>query len=398
MASKRTDATRRSILRAAAAGAGLWAVPTILRAAESIKIGFLGPLSGALAFVGQTNRNCLMLAVSEINAAGGVGGRQIEIIAEDSQMSSKVTLDRARKLFSSDGVEAITGMVLPLEREVVISAAVAAKKMVLHPNFDEGRCHPNLLTTGLATNQIVGPAMAWLAKNVGKSIFVLASDLGTNRSDLVPQIKAAMERQGGQLIGVQFFPFGTRDFGPALQQVRSANPDIVWHAIGDDPITFVKQYKSFGMKPQMATQVMHESIAAATDGDSVGVLSVESYFMSLDNPVNQKFVDTYTERFRSFVSGRYVRGKAVVLPHGERTYVALRLWAEAANKAGSTDPAKVREALSKIEMTLPRGSVRVDIASGHLLSETLIGRVQRDNAVEIAGRGGVVTPQCAATS
>jgi branched-chain amino acid transport system substrate-binding protein len=395
MSIKQINAARRSILGAAAAIAGLWSTPAPLRAAQPIKIGFLGPLSGALAFVGQTNRNCLALAASEINAAGGVAGRPIEIVTEDSQMSSKTALDRARKLFTSDGVDAVTGMVLALEREAAISVAVAANKMVIHPNFDEGRCHPNLITTGLAVNQ-VAPAIAWMCRNIGKTLYVLASDLGTVRDILVPQIKAAMEREGGQLVGAQFFPFGTRDFGPALQQVKAANPAIVWHGIGDDPITFVKQYKSFGMKPQLATQVMHESIAAATDGDSVGALSVESYFMSIDTAANQKFLDAYTERFRSFVAGRFVRGRAVVLPHGERTYAALKVWAEAVGKAGSTDAAKVRDALSRVEVALPRGTVRV-AASGHLLCETLIGRVLKDNAIEVVARAGVVTPQCSGT-
>lgn len=393
----RTDTvSRRTVLRAAVATAGIASFPGILRAADTLKIGFLGPLSGALAFVGQTNQNCLALAVDEINAAGGVSGRKLEVIAEDSQMSTKVTLDKARKLFGKDGVDAITGMVLPAEREAVLSLASAEKRMVLYPNFDEGRCHLNLLTTGLATNQSVVPAIGWLMKNVGKTVYALVSDLGTNREQLVPQMKAALEREGGQLVGVQYFPFGTRDFGPAFQQVKAANPASVWHAIGDDPITLVKQYKSFDMKSQLVTSIMHESIAAATAGDAVGALSVESYFMSIDNPANRKFVDSYTQRYREFVQKRFVRGKAVVLPHGERTYVAARVWAEAVRIAGGTDLAKLRAAFSKVEVEAPRGTVTVDPESGHLLCDSLIGRVQADNSVDTVARLGRIRPLCTA--
>jgi ABC-type branched-subunit amino acid transport system substrate-binding protein len=395
MTHRTNTVSRRTILRAAVATAGIASFPGILRAADTLKLGFLGPLSGALAFVGQTNQNCLALAVSEINSAGGVAGRKLEIVAEDSQMSTKVTLDKARKLFGKDGVEAITGLVLPSEREAVLSLASTEKRMVLYPNFDEGRCHPNLLTTGLAINQSVVPTMGWLVKNVGKTVYALVSDLGTNREHLVPQMKAALEREGGQLVGVQYFPFGTRDFGPALQQVKAVNPASVWHAIGDDPITLVKQYKSFNMKPQLVTGIMHESIAAATAGDAVGALSVECYFMSIDNPANRKFVDSYTARYREFVQKRFVRGKAVVLPHGERTYVAAKVWAEAVRIAGGTDLAKLQAAFSKVEVEAPRGTVRIDAASGHLLSETLIGRVQADNSIDTVARLGRITPQCA---
>ncbi|MGH8429432.1 MAG: ABC transporter substrate-binding protein, partial [Solimonas sp.] len=270
--------TRRTALKglggSAAGFVSALGFPAILRAADTVKVGFLGPLSGALAFVGQTSQNCLNLAVSEINEAGGIGGRKLEVIAEDSQMSTKVTLDKARKLYQSDGVIALTGLVLPSEREAALSVAVQAKRFVFFPNFDEGRCHPNLICTGLASNQSTIPMVQWLTKNVGKTAYVIASDLATNRDVFVTAFKAELEKQGGRLVGVQFFPFGTRDFGPALQQVGAAGPDLVWHAIGDDPITFVKQYHSFGMKPQLVTPLVHESIAAATEDASIGNIGV----------------------------------------------------------------------------------------------------------------------------
>jgi ABC-type branched-subunit amino acid transport system substrate-binding protein len=385
---------RRTILRAAVALSGIASFPGILRAADTIKIGFLGPLSGALAVVGQTNLNCLMLAVDEINSTGGLGGRKLEVVVEDSQMSTKVALEKARKLFGKDRVEAITGMVIPSEREPVLSAAIAEGKMALHPNFDEGRCHANLLTTGLATNQSAVPTMGWLVKNVGKTLYALVSDTGTNRALLIPQLTAALERDGGRLTGVQYFPFGTRDFGPALQQVRAANPATVWHAISDDPITLVKQYKSFDMKPQLVSSIMHETIAASTAGDAVGSLSVECYFMSIDTPANKRFLDSYTARYKDFGRQLFVRGRAVVQPHGERTYVAAKVWAEAVRIAGSTDLAKLLAALGKVEIEAPRGNVRVDTASGRLVIDTLLGRVQADNGIDTVTKLGRIPAKC----
>ena len=314
--------------------------PAILRAEDAVKIGFLGPLSGALAFVGQTNQNCLSLAVDEVNAAGGVGGRKLVIVAEDSQMSTRTTLEKARKLFDSDGVEMITGAVLPSEREAMLAVATSAKKLVFYPNFDEGRCHPSLVTTGLSVGQSVRPVVAWLASNVGRSIYILVSDIGTNRDVLVPTIKEMIEAKGGRVAGVQFFPFGTRDFGPALQQVKEAEADMVWHGIADDPVTFIKQYKSFEMKPQLATNLAHELIAVATEGAATGALSAESYFMSIDNASNQKMLDAYHQRYAASI-GRVVRGKTVVLPMGERTYVTLKVWAEAARIAGNLEVDKI---------------------------------------------------------
>jgi ABC-type branched-subunit amino acid transport system substrate-binding protein len=364
-----------------------------LRAAEPIRIGFLGPLSGALAFVGQTNQNCLNLAVSEINEAGGVAGRRLEVVAEDSQMSTKTTLDKARKLFQSDGVVAITGMVLPSEREAVLAVAVQVKRYVLFPNFDEGRCHPNLIGTGLATNQSTIPMVRWLASNVGKKIYVIASDLATNREVTLNSLKAELEIQGGTLVGAQFFPFGTRDFGPALQQVAAANPEIVWHGIGDDPITFVKQYASFGMKPQLVTPLVHESIVAATEDASIGNIGVESSYMSVDTDANRAFVDAYNKRFAEFTPRRS-RGKVVILPHGEKTYVAAKLLAEAIRLGGGTDYDALRSGFGKVTLEAPRGTVKVDLAASHLVCDTLVGKVMPDRGIDVIARLSAIEPVC----
>ncbi|HKU97919.1 MAG TPA: ABC transporter substrate-binding protein [Vineibacter sp.] len=385
---------RRQVMRwVAGLAAGTAGFPAILKAADTIKIGFLGPLSGALAFVGQTNQNCLALAVSEINAAGGIAGRSVEVVAEDSQMSTKVTLDKARKLFQSDGVVAITGPVLPSEREAVLSVAAATKRYLLYPNFDEGRCHPNLIVTGLSMNQSTVPLIPWLTKNVGKTAFIIASDLGTTRDVGVPTFKTEMEKHGGKLLGVQYFPFGTRDFGPVLQQVASIGPDIVYHLIGDDPITFVKQYKSFDMKPQLVTPLVHESITSVTDDAAIGHIGIETYYMSVDTPANRVFVDGYSQRFTAFTPRR-VRGNVVVQPHGERTYVAAKLLAEAIRQGGGTDMEALRRGFAKTAIEAPRGSVRVDLAASHLVTDTLVGKVAADRGIDVIARLGPIAPTC----
>ena len=386
---------RRSVLKlmGATVAAGPMALARPARAAGPVNIGLLTPLSGALAFVGETNQNCLQLAVDEINAQGGLLGREIRIVAEDTQMSTQVALDKARKLIASDDVAMIIGTVLPSEREAALQAAVAGKRLVIHPNFDEGRCHPNLLTTGLAENQYVEPLIDWAAKNIGKRVYVLASDLGTVRKTFLPRVKASLERVGGSLAGVQLFPFGTRDFGPAFQQVKAAAPDIVWHSIGDDPITFVKQYKSFEMKPQLVTQLAHESIAVSTAGASVGDIGVAAYFMSLANAANERFLADYTRKFSAFTPRR-IGDRLVMLPHGENTYAGAKIFAEAARIAGSLQVDKLQAALPQVALELPRGPVRVARDASHLLCRTLIGRVRMDNGFDVLAQLGPIAPTC----
>jgi branched-chain amino acid transport system substrate-binding protein len=384
--------TRRLFLTAAGAIA-MPAIPSPARAAAPIRIGLLAPLSGPLTRVGETNRNCAALAIDAINATGGLLGRPLELRVEDTQMSSSVTLEKARQLFMRDGVAMITGMVLPSEREAVLQAATAARRLVVYPNFDEGRCHAQLLTTGLAVNQRIEPTIGWLMRGGGRSVCVVASDIGSNRKVLVPELQASIGRHGGKLLDVYWLPFGTRDYGAVLQRVADLHPQIVWHSIGDDPVTFVKQYRSFGMNPQLASDIAHESLCIATGGASSGTIGVSSYFMSIDNAANRDFLTRYTTRYADAHDPR-LGPYAVVLPHGENTYAGIRLFAQAAHVAGDIDPERVKAALAGISIELPRGTTGVSSDGGHVLCGTRIGQARADNTFGILDSVGPIAPLC----
>lgn len=388
----RRDFSRTALWSAAGALAAA-VVPSLARAAAPLKIGLLAPLSGPLTRVGETNRNCAALAVDEINAGGGLLGRPLQLSVEDTQMSTAVTLQKARQLFMRDDVAMITGMVLPSEREAALQAAKAAGRLVVYPNFDEGRCDPHLLTTGLAVNQRVDPLIAWLMRDGGRTVCAVVSDIGSNRKVLVPELQAAVKRHGGQFLGVYWLPFGTRDYGAVLQQVAGQNPQIVWHSIGDDPVTFVKQYRSFGMTPQLVTDIAHESLSIATTGASTGTIGVSSYFMSLDNPENRDFLTRYTAKYADAHNPRLGQ-YAVVLPHGENTYAGIRLFVQAAKAAGSVEGARVKAALPDASLDLPRGKTGVSQGGDHVLCLTRIGRALADNRFSLLDSVGPILPRC----
>jgi branched-chain amino acid transport system substrate-binding protein len=377
----------------AVASAGLPGRVYPARAASPIRIGLLAPLSGALARVGEANRSCAALAIDEINAAGGLLGRPLELRVEDTQMSTAVAFDKARQLLMRDEVAMITGMVLPSEREAALQAATAAQRLVVYPNFDEGRCHPNLLTTGLAVDQRIEPAIDWLMRKGGQTVCVVASDIGSNRRVLVPELQASIARRGGKVLDVSWFPFGTRDFGAVLQRMASLNPKIVWHSIGDDPVTFVKQYRSFAMKPQLVSDIAHESLCIATEGASTGTIGVSSYFMSIDNAVNRDFLKRYTAHYADAHVPR-LGPYAVVLPHGENTYVGMLLFAQAVRASGSVACTRVKAALPAVSMAMPRGTTGVSRDGAHVLCETRIARAQADNQFALLDSSEPSVPVC----
>ncbi|MCA3779115.1 MAG: ABC transporter substrate-binding protein [Burkholderia sp.] len=388
----RRDFSRTALLGALGA-LGATAFPTLGRAATPIKIGLLAPLSGPLTRVGETNQHCAVLAIEEINATGGLLGRPLELAVEDTQMSTAVTLEKARQLFMRDEVALVTGMVLPSEREAALQAAKAVDRLVVYPNFDEGRCDPQLFSTGLSVAQRVEPFIAWLMRDGGKSVSVVVSDVGSNRKVLVPALEAAVSRHGGHFLGVYWLPFGTRDYGAVLQRISGQQPQLVWHSIGDDPVTFVKQYRSFAMKPQLVTDIAHESLSIATAGASTGIIGVSSYFMSVDSAENRSFLARYTARVANTHAPR-LGPYAVMLPHGECTYAGIRLFAQAARTAGSVDIARVKAALSGISLDLPRGKTGVCRTGDHVTCLARIGHARADNSFAILDSVGPIQPVC----
>jgi urea transport system substrate-binding protein len=381
--------TRRTVLKsmgaAAAVTAGGLAFPAILKAQDKVKIGFLTALTGLETILGETQLNCFKLAVDEINARGGAGGRKIEYIVEDDQTTTKGCIDKARKLIFQDKVDCIIGLIASLEHVATRSVTTPAKKLLIYTTYYEGEvCERYFAATGAVPNQQIDPYVPWLIKNVGKSVYIMGSDYIWPRRSAVA-IQAAFERNGGKVLGVDFFPFGTQDFGPAYEKIKGANPDIVWGmTAGADGVTATKQYRSFGMKAQLVSQGYDEIYSFAHPDLIEGAISSLPYFMSLDTPKNKEFVANYQKKFG--------KGKPVNAI-GEAAYDAAWLYALAVGKAGSTDVEKVIPALSKVEFNAPQGRVTMSAKNNHMLCNCLIARAQKDGSWKVLQNFGQIQPE-----
>ena len=244
------QASRRTLIKGLGAATAVSALgmPAILRAAEPIKIGFLAPLTGDEALLGITQRQCFELAMDDIKAAGGIAGREVTAIIEDDETNTKATIDKTRKLVAQDNVDVVLGVLASFERQAAMSVTIPAKKLFIYPTYYEGGdCNKYLICTGQVPNQQIDPLVSYLVENVGKTIYVIGHDYIWPRGS-TEQMKKALEPLGGSVVGADFYPFGTQDFGPAFAKVKEAKPDIVWLIlVAGDAVTAVKQYRSFGM-------------------------------------------------------------------------------------------------------------------------------------------------------
>ncbi|MBM3505666.1 MAG: ABC transporter substrate-binding protein [Alphaproteobacteria bacterium] len=384
-----TRISRRKALKglgtAVAAASASFGFPAILKAQDVVKIGFLTALTGLETILGETQLHCFELAVDDVNAAGGAGGRKLEYIVEDDQTTTQGAIDKARKLMGKDNVDSIIGMIASLERVAALSVTSPAKKLLIYTTYYEGgECDKYLVCTGQVPNQQIDPMIPWVTQNMGKTVYVMGSDYIWPRGS-TDTLKVALEANGASLVGADFFPFGTQDFGPAFQKVKSANPDILWLMFaGSDSIVSVKQYRSFDMKPQLIYHGWDETILEALPAEEQeGIIASQAYFQQLDNPVNNGFKERFAAKFGS---------ASPINAIGEATYDAVWLYAKAIELADSVDPEKVIPAMSQVEFDAPQGHVNLLASNNHMRCNSIMARVTKDRTFEIVENYGQIDP------
>ncbi|WP_235681023.1 substrate-binding protein (plasmid) [Agrobacterium vitis] len=363
--------SRRTTLKALgtgtlAASAFSLGMPAILRAETTpIKLGFLSGLTGLETILGETQLNCFKLAVSEINKGGGIAGRKVDFVVEDDQTTTRGAIDKARKLVSGDKVDAIIGLIASLTHVAARSVTTPAKKLVIYTTYYEGNvCDRYFFSTGQIPNQQIVPSVDWLTANEGKSTYIIGSDYVWPRESATA-IRAAMEAKGGKVVGEDFLPFGTQDFGPVFDRVRAAKPDFVWVMVaGNDLITCLKQYKSFGFKQQLFSNGLDELFSFFHPELTAGTISNQAYFMSVENERNVAFKKAYGEMFGA---------DKPINAIGEAAYNAVHLYKLAVEKAGSTQTEAVIDALDQVEFDAPQGKVNF-AANNVMRSNSILAR------------------------
>lgn len=381
--------TRRTALKTLGAGVAASAslslgLPSILRAQEGpIKLGFLSGLTGLETILGETQLNCFNLAISEINNAGGIAGRQIEVTVEDDQTTTRGAIDKARKLINDDGVDAIIGLIASLTHVAARSVTTPAKKLLMYTTYYEGGvCERHFFSTGQVPNQQIVPSVEWLSANEGKSTYVIGSDYVWPRKS-ADEIRVAMEAKRGKVLGAEFLPFGTQDFGPVFDRLKAANPDFVWIMVaGNDLITCLKQYKSFGFKQQLFSNGLDESFSFFHPELTAGTLSNQAYFMGLQNEKNVAFKKAYADMFGA---------DKPINAIGEAAYDAVYLYKAAVEKAGTTDTESVIGAFRQVEFDAPQGKVNF-AANNVMRSNSLLARGNEKGHWDIVQNFGQIDP------
>jgi len=213
-----------------------------------IKVGVLHSLSGTMAISETAVRDATLLAIEEINAAGGVLGRQLEPIVEDGASDWPTFAEKARKLIQSDQVDLVFGGWTSASRKAMLPVFEGLNSLLFYPVQYEGlETSPNIFYTGATTNQQIVPAVESLLEDGKTRFFLLGSDYVFPRtSNLI--INAQLEAAGLEAVGEEYTPLGHVEYSTVINKIQAANPDVVFNTLnGDSNVAFFKQLKDAGI-------------------------------------------------------------------------------------------------------------------------------------------------------
>lgn len=357
---------------------------------DKVTVGILHSLTGTMAISETGSVEAEKLAIEQINASGGVLGRQIEVIVEDGASDWPTFAEKAKKLLVRDKVPAVFGAWTSASRKAVLPVFEKENGLLYYPTFYEGleESH-NVFYTGQEATQQILAGLNWAHKTLGaKKFYLVGSDYIWPRTSMKIARKHIENVLKGKVVGEQYYPLGHTQFGSLINKIKLKKPDLIFGAVvGGSNVAFFKQLKAAGMtakrQPLLTISVTEDEVLGIGGENLEGFYSSMKYFQSLDLPGNKKFVEAFKKKWGD---------DSVIGDVTESAYLGPWLWKWAVEKAGSFDVDKVVEASLGLEWEdSPHGYLKVH-KNHHLWMKTRIGKWKLDGQAEVVWESDVIEP------
>jgi urea transport system substrate-binding protein len=364
--------------------------PAASSSGKTIKVGILHSLSGTMAISEVSVKDSELLAIDQINKAGGVLGKQIEPVVEDGASDWPTFAEKAQKLISSDKVAATFGGWTSASRKAMLPVFERNKALLYYPVQYEGlESSPYIYYSGATTNQQIIPALEYLQKvKHVKNLFLVGSDYVFPRT-ANKEIKAWAAANGMKISGEEYAPLGSTEFSTIVNKVKAAGPDAVFNTLnGDSNVAFFKQLDGAGLPatklPIVSVSIAEDEVRGIGADKLKGQIVAWNYYQTTPGAVNKAFVDAYKAKYGA---------KRVTDDPIEAAYLQVKIWAAAVAKAGSIDVEKVKAASGGLKIDAPEGEITVDGANHHITKTARIGVIQPDGLIKTVWQSkGPITP------
>ena len=364
---------RRMFLGASAALAGTTMMPALGRAASPIKFGSILDSSGNFDAYGTPMDMATRLAISQINDAGGLLGNPVEVTAYDTQSDMALYSQYAQQLTRQDKVDVVHGGILSASREAIRQTMRRSNTLYFYNVLYEGGvCDRNIFINGVTPAQQVAALVPYAMQQAGKKVYVLAADYNYGQI-MARWIQKFVADNGGETVGVDFFPLDVADFGSTIAKIQTAAPDlVVAPLVGGAHLSFFRQWAAAGMKDKipLASTTLgagnEHKVLTPEEGD--GIMLAYNYAESLDTPANTAFKAAWSDAY-----GDTSALHELAVSH----YQGIMMWAEAVRQAGTTEHDAVVAAMETgLSIEGPGGVVTCDPQTHHAVLDVHIMEVK----------------------
>ena len=362
-------------------------------AQETIKVGVLHSLSGTMAISEGPLKEVILMAIDEINAAGGVLGKQVEPVVEDPASNWDLFAEKAKKLLLQDQVATVFGCWTSVSRKSVLPVFEQYNGLLFYPVQYEGEeCSKNVIYTGATINQQASPAVDYLMSPDGgskKRFYLIGTDYvypRTTNKILRLYLKSKGVTDSG--ISEEYTPFHHQDYQTIVGKIKSfcagGDAAVINTINGDSNVPFFKELANLGITadncPVISFSFAEVELQTLDVKPLAGHLASWNYYMSLKNPQNFQWIKAY----KAWCEKKGIPDKQCVTDDPMmHAYIHVKLWAQAVEKAGSTDVDKVLKALEGLEINSPVGKYRVDEKNHHTWKPVYIGKIREDGQFDV---------------
>ena len=350
--------------------------------ADTIKVGVLHSLSGTMAISETTLKDTMLMLIAEQNAKGGLLGKQLEAVVVDPASNWPLFAEKARELITQNDVSAVFGCWTSVSRKSVLPVFEELDSLLFYPVQYEGEeSSKNVFYTGAAPNQQAIPAVDYLMNDIGAERWVLAGTDYVYPRTTNKILEAYLKAKGvaAEDIMISYTPFGHSDWQTIVSDIRKfgsagKKTAVVSTINGDANVPFYKELGNQGISaediPVVAFSVGEEELSGIDTKPLVGHLAAWNYFMSVDEPVNESFIDSWIKFIKD--------DKRVTNDPMEAHYIGFNMWVEAVKKAGTTEPAAVQQAIIGVAVPNLSGGLATMMPNHHITKPVLIGEIQDD--------------------
>jgi branched-chain amino acid transport system substrate-binding protein len=362
-------------------------------AAGAIKVGVITDQTGPLAPLGTACANTARMVIDEINAMGGLLGRRIELILEDSETNDGVAAAKAEKLAKEDRVDVVLGGIYSSTRQAIKRPVVAeAKKLYIYPEQYEGQeADPLIFCTGPVPAQQVETSVAWLMQTTGAKTFFLPSADYIWPHVMNRKVREVARANGGSIVGEEYFPLDHTDYRLTVERIMSTGADVVFNTtVPPGVVPFLEALYNSGFQKRggrLVCSYFEENIIGMLPAPHIeGAYGCLDYYQTVTDPFSTALLARYNARFPG--APKFTAGSAAT-----GMYRGLKLWEASVREAGSLEQSAVVKALDHSRIAEgPGGPAAMVPGQHHLRLNMYIAQV-KNGTLEVVKNLGVIDPK-----